>query len=130
LGISVGGAAAATVFVAALGGPIVFAVGIAILLGGILKFIFGKAWQKMLAEKFVEKWNEQNFTSQNLSRVEKFWGDTVTAQNAGIDGLLNRFQERINIYRDLADYRNKDQHIANLKIAESMKSFFDNLPLS
>ncbi len=59
IGIS-GGVATAVAFVAAIGGPITLAIGLAGIVGGLLSGVSGESWQKRLSKQAIKTIKEKN----------------------------------------------------------------------
>lgn len=79
LGISVGGTAAATSAIAAIGGPIVIAVGIAALIGLAFYLLFTGGWKASVAKKIVTEYDKKEVLSAYKNNIDIFWKDTISA---------------------------------------------------
>ena len=82
LGISVGGGAAATSFVAGIGGPITIVLGISILItlatAGILS---GRNWKEKFADSLIAAYKKAEARQKYCTGLEKWWAETATAVN-------------------------------------------------
>ena len=82
LGISVGGGAAATSFVASIGGPITIVLGISILImlatAGILS---GRNWKEKFADSLIDAYKKAEARQKYCTGLEKWWAETATAVN-------------------------------------------------
>lgn len=82
LGISVGGGAAATTFVASIGGPITIVLGISILLmlatAGILS---GRNWKEKFADSLIAAYKKAEAKQKYCASLAEWWTETETAVN-------------------------------------------------
>lgn len=95
MGISVGGTASAADAVSAIGGPIVLAIGIAVILASLVFIAFSGSWKKTIAKKIVEKYDEKRVLSNYLSQNTKFWTDTESAFKTASAALEEEFENYI-----------------------------------
>ena len=94
LGISVGGTAAASAFVASIGGPITLAVSIAALAAVTTFGVLTGNWENRLAKKIVNHYNEQRVIVSCKNSIVDFWNDTEKAFNQCIKSLEKEVNER------------------------------------
>ena len=130
LGISTGGVAAATTFVASLGGPITLAIGVAVGVGILLGWLFGDSWQQRLAKKIKTLYEEENVLSHLEDEVQELWQDTLNAFQSGADNLD---EEHSNLLQELKRaFGERQEDIGKLQERlqryEEMKSFFAAIP--
>ncbi|MFH4813007.1 hypothetical protein WL057_20305 [Vibrio alginolyticus] len=85
-----------TSFVAALGGPITIGIAIAAAIGYMVYRLMGSSWQKSLAKKVAEAIKKENVWDQIEDCIAKFWNNTETAIQAGLDELVEQTEEYIN----------------------------------
>ena len=131
LGISIGGGTAAAVaFIAAIGGPIVLGVGLAVALGGIISKLFGESWQKRLAKKIVERFQEQKISNKFLEGIDKYWQDTEKAFEEGAKAVEEKGQEYLQYQRELVSSKtqSKERIEEIIKILEELRDFFAGIP--
>ena len=86
MGISfagVGGTAGVTALVSTLGGPIILALGVAVAVGAIFSWILGDRWQRRLAKKIKELFEEKKVLSIIEKNINSFWDSTLTAFKKG-----------------------------------------------
>ena len=117
LGISVGGGAAATSFVAGIGGPITIVLGISILItlatAGILS---GRNWKEKFADSLIAAYKKAEARQKYCTGLEKWWAETATAVNKNTmaeeyEKHLQEAEEKANLdvtgYEDLiSEFKN------------------------
>jgi transcriptional regulator with XRE-family HTH domain len=130
LGISLGGTAAVIAFVAAIGGPIVLAIGIAAVLTSIAWSLFGESWQKRLAKETVKSFKEQKIIDKFTGGINEFWQDTTKSFNQCADALERDWQRYLNHLQEITspktDSRERIEEI--IKILEQLQNFFQQIP--
>jgi transcriptional regulator with XRE-family HTH domain len=131
LGISIaGGTAAATAAVAAIGGPVVLGIALAVLAALALFAIFSGGWQKDIAKKLVKEYEKQNALQKYREVIEKFWlADTITAFNTSADAMEQAWQDEIANKKTLLDNYDIADIQRHIKAAEDFKRFLLNIPL-
>lgn len=129
LGISVGGTAAATSAVAAIGGPVVLGIALALIAAISVFAIFSGGWRKSIAKKFVSSCRDERVLDNLQSNINTYWNDTQTAFNASADRLDKEWKEHIaNLREQLRSYdvaaitKAKDE-------ATMMRNFLRNIPI-
>ena len=117
LGISVGGGAAATSFVAGIGGPITIVLGISILItlatAGILS---GRNWKEKFADSLIAAYKKAEARQKYCTGLEQWWAETATAVNKNTmaeeyEKHLQEAEEKANLdvtgYEDLiSEFKN------------------------
>lgn len=93
VGISVGGTAAATSAIAAIGGPITIMVGIAALLAIGAFLLFSGGWKKNIAKKIVKQYDDHHVLQSYTSNIKKYWDDTETAFIAATNRMEHDYEE-------------------------------------
>ncbi|MGM0832450.1 MAG: dynamin family protein [Pseudomonadota bacterium] len=91
----VGSVTTVTSFVAAIGGPITIGIAIAAAIGYLIYRITGGSWQKSLAKKVASAIEDKNVWDKIDDVVEKFWSETQTAMNSGVDALVAETENHI-----------------------------------
>jgi hypothetical protein len=135
LGFSVtGGTAGAAAAVSAMGGPVVLAIALAVLLGiiGMLAIIgiFSGGWQKDIAKKLVKEYEQQDALGKYREHIEKFWlVDTITAFNASADAMEQAWQDEIANRNALLDNYDIADIQRRIEAAKDFKRFLSNIPL-
>lgn len=129
LGISVGGTSAAISFVAAIGGPITLGIGLAVLTGVAVMAIFGKSWQKKLAEKIIESLQEQQYQSQVLQGITQYWEDTWNGfQQASIQ-METEYQQRLQVLQQMVEQTDRKKIQQEKTFYEAVSYFIENLKI-
>lgn len=129
LGISVGGTAAATSAVAALGGPVVIGVAMAILAAATAFSIFSGTWKKSFAKKFRDECEKKDVLGTLISSVNTYWSDTEKAFNASADNLDKEWTQHLEKLRSHLNSYDVNTIILAKTEAEAMRNFLNNLPL-
>jgi transcriptional regulator with XRE-family HTH domain len=130
LGLYSGGVSAAISAVAAIGGPITLAIGIAAAAGITAWRLMRKSWQERLAKKLIGLFEEQNVVAKYEEGIDKFWDATLDAFMKGADEVEQQFDNRINNLRALtSDKVNSKERIEELlgKL-KALRDFFAGLP--
>lgn len=87
IGISLGGTATVTAFVASIGGPVVLGLAIALIAAVSVFGILTGNWRNRLAKKLMKAYEEKGFKKQCVDSIEKYWGDTTLALEACLESL-------------------------------------------
>ncbi len=132
LGISLGGTAAVIGFVAAIGGPIVLAVGLAAGLAFVLGNIFGESWQKRLAKQTIKSFEEQHINEKLLEGIEQFWRDTITSFKKGANAVEVDWNKYIEHLREITspETDSKERIEEIIRILKVRWNFFVKIPWS
>lgn len=128
LGISVGGTAAATSAVAAIGGPVVLGIALALIAAISVFAIFSGGWRKSVAKKFVESCREERVLDKLQSNINTYWNDTQTAFNASADSLDAEWKKHIEKLREQLKNYDVDAILRAKDEAEMMRNFLQNIP--
>jgi len=132
LGISLGGTATVIGFVAAIGGPIVLAVGLAAGLAFVLGNIFGESWQKRLAKQTIKSFEEQHINKKLLEGIDQFWRDTITSFKKGANAVEADWNKYIEHLREITspETDSKERIEEIIRILEVRRDFFAKIPWS
>ncbi|MYB56783.1 MAG: hypothetical protein F4X51_10365 [Gemmatimonadetes bacterium] len=133
LGISfagVGGTAGVTALVSALGGPITLALGVAVAVGAFFSRLFGDSWQRRLAKKIKELFEEKKVLSIIEDNIKSFWDSTLTAFKKGADSLDKQHKNHIEELKDAFGGSQDDLKVLEKRLEryEEIKSFFAAIP--
>jgi Dynamin family len=128
LGLSVGGTAAASSFVAALGGPVTLALGLAALIGWGFWTLFSDAWQKRLAKRLAEVLRTQDFVGGIVCRCEQFWSATETGFSAASEIIERKYVDYIDQLRLQMTTASRSTLEGSIAEAEELRRFFGDLP--
>jgi hypothetical protein len=99
LGLSMGGSAAWTAAVAAVGGPATLAIGIVVITAVAGWALFRGDWESRLARQLSKHLRKSKLSSEFCSRVDAYWRDTSEAFAAGADAVEADFQEHLEVER-------------------------------
>lgn len=123
LGIPVGGPTVVMSTIAALGGPVMVAVGLGTLLAGGLYALFGADWQTRLARKLVEQFKDQEVLSTFDKSIKQYWVDTKVALEQSMDETLQAYEKFI---QDRAEILSLDKNAVLKRIddAKQVEAFF------
>lgn len=128
LGISVGGTAAAAGAVAAIGGPIVLGIALALIAAMTAFAVFSGGWKKSVARKFVDSYRDERVSDKLQTSINTYWTDTQAAFAASADRLNAEWKKHVEeIRRQLQGY-DVGAIIAAKEEAERMRNFLQNIP--
>lgn len=128
LGISVGGTAAVTSAVAAIGGPVVLGIALALIAAISVFTILSGGWRKSVAKRFVKSCRDEKVLDKLQSNINTYWNDTQTAFNVSADGLEVEWKKHIeDLHEQLGNY-DVDAILKAKDEAEMMRNFLQNIP--
>jgi len=130
LGISVGGSAALVSLVAALGGPVVVGVALAVVVGWVVSALFGESWERRLARKVVKALEEKDVRGQFEHGVWKFWDDTERAFQQAADNVEAEYDRQIDEFgRTISLGAESRAELEDLlEAVQRIRDFFAGLP--
>lgn len=129
LGISVGGTAAAVSAIAAIGGPIVLGIALAIVAAIAVFAIISGGWEKSVAKKIVATYDEKDCLMNFKKVIEDFWKDTEIAFNTSADSLENEWKSYVKNLEDMVSNYDIADIQRRLDIARDFQYFFVHIPL-
>ncbi len=129
LGISVGGTAAAASAVAAIGGPIVLGIALAIVAAIAVFAIYSGGWEKSIAKKIVAEYDKNNCLLKFKDVIEDYWKDTEIAFDASADKLESEWENYVKDLSDLVNNYDIEEIQRKIELGTDVKSFFENIPL-
>jgi hypothetical protein len=130
VGLGVGSTAAVS-FVAAIGGPVTLAVGLASILALGFWALFGEQWQTRLSKKIAKTLHDRDFLKMTETGVNRFWDQTLSAFQAGADEIEKKFDEYVEANSQLlrdGEQNSKERIEATLQKMEELKDFFGGIP--
>ncbi|NCD09432.1 MAG: helix-turn-helix domain-containing protein [Negativicutes bacterium] len=129
IGISVGGTAAGASAVAAIGGPIVLGIALAVIASISVYALLSGRWEKSLAKKIVKEYDKNKCLNEFKTSIEQFWSETEVAFNAAADSLEVEWKQYVNNLEEMVSTYdiNKIQH--RIRMAEEFKNFLQGIPL-
>jgi hypothetical protein len=130
VGLGVGSTALVT-FVAAIGGPVTLAIGLASLITLGIWGLLADSWQKRLAKKIAKTLEDNSFLKKYEEGVNAFWEQTWRAFEAGADGIDKRFKQYLSTNEQLVDDAkggSKEKIEATISVLEELRDFFAGIP--
>ena len=121
-GIGVGSTALVT-FVAAIGGPVTLAVGLASILALGAWSLTGEDWRSRLAKKIAKTLQEKGFVSNIREKSDAFWDSTWSAFEKGADAIEEKFAEYITKNEELLKGNSKEKIQAAIDSLEDLRDF-------
>lgn len=130
-----GGTAGIIAFVAAIGGPVVLGIGLAVGIGiavANLWSFLAESWQKRLAKQIVKLFNEQKVCEKFIEGIDQFWQDTATSFEKGADAVESEWQRYLVHFNEItsSSVESKERIEKILKILKVGKEFFSKIPWS
>ena len=117
LGISFsGGAAGAATLVSALGGPITLGIGVALAVGAFFSWLFGDSWERRLAKKIKNVFEEKENITKIEDNIKSFWEETRLAFKQGADNLDRQYKNHIKDMKDAFGGSQEDLEVLKKKI--------------
>lgn len=128
IGAISGGVVSTGSLLAALGGPITIAIGLAVLVGMSAYALFGSSWQSRLAKKLCEALKEQHFLDTLTKHSEKYWNDTRHGFQKGMAATEFAFQENSDNLRKLVNATSREEMTAMIALVGATRDFFGGIP--
>lgn len=122
IGISISSGTLISV-VATTGGPITWAIGAGILIGGLAFSLF-RNWRKAIAKDMHKKLSEPTFKNRILEKIEQYWDDTSNAIQVGFDNIEFEFQEEITNLETLVNDISDDDLAKISEQARAVSDFY------
>ncbi len=125
-----GGTAGVISFVAAIGGPIVLAVGLAAALAFGVWSLFGDSWQTRLAKQTVKYFEKQSVCKKFIEGIENFWQDTANSFDKGANAVESDWNKHFEHLHEISAEKIESQDtIKNiLDKLKALYQFFANIP--
>ncbi|MGA3197782.1 MAG: helix-turn-helix domain-containing protein [Terriglobales bacterium] len=130
LGLGVGSTAAVS-FVAALGGPITLAVGLASLFALGIWALFGESWQSRLSKKISKILRDKKFIEKTEQGTNTFWDQTLTSFETGANETERKFDDYLSANEALVSEDGENSRLKierTLGVLEGLKDFFGGIP--
>ena len=128
LGISISGGTAAVISaVAAIGGPIVIAVGLAVLVGMLFFGIFAANWKEAVAKKIVKEFDKKNVLDDCLKSIEQYWDDTKVAFISAADNMEKEYNDYLETLKKEINETNDDEINQKIKAEEKRLNIYTQL---
>jgi len=117
------------VWLAAIGGPTVVGIAIALAVGSLMWAIFGDSWQTRLAKKTIDAFKAKKVREKLSENITKYWNDTDTAFHEGAKSVEQKF------IKSLADLKaivkgsvSKEKLEAQMTEYKAVRDFLGNIP--
>jgi transcriptional regulator with XRE-family HTH domain len=130
VGLGVGSTSLVT-FVAAIGGPVTLAIGLASLLTLGIWALLGESWQSRLAKKISKVLADKEFLKRVEQGVNSFWEQTWRAFEAGANEIEKKFGQYLLTNEQLLsdeEEGSKEKIEATIRVLEDLKDFFAGIP--
>jgi transcriptional regulator with XRE-family HTH domain len=130
VGLGVGSTSLVT-FVAAIGGPVTLAIGLASLITLGLWALLGESWQSRLAKKIEKILADKKFLTKVEEGVNSLWEQTWRAFEAGADEVAKKFGQYLLTNEQLLsdeEEGSREKIEATIKALEELKDFFAGIP--
>lgn len=128
IGAISGGVVSTSSLLAALGGPITIAIGLAVLVGMSAYALFGSSWQSRLAKRLCESLKEHYFLDTLTKHSEKYWDDTRHGFQKGMAATESAFQENLGNLRKLVNATSREEMTAMVALVGATRDFFGGIP--
>lgn len=128
IGVPTGGVAAVVAAISAAGGPVVFALAIAIIAAITAYFWFSKSWQKGMAEKVFREFEKQTLQEKISDHVQQFWRDTLYGFQQAADQVETDWAAYLLDLKLIVKSDSKKDIEKRIKSLETLNDFFLRLP--
>ncbi len=124
----IAGAGGTAAIIAGTLGPIGIAVGIivAAILG--LFRIFGGGWEKKVAKKLINAYEEKQIIERYDEGISKYWKDTKDAFNEAAIELEKEWEKYVRKLKDMVESYDINAIEKSISELENIKVFFENIP--
>ncbi len=129
LGVSVGGTAAATSAVAAIGGPAVLGVALAVIATLAVFAALSGTWRKSVAKKMTSAFNKEGISEKIKEVIMRYWNDTETAFVLAANNLDMEWERHLDSLKNKIYSNDTETILAAVREAEMMRNFLQNIPL-
>lgn len=130
VGIRVGGTAAFSAAMAAIGGPVTLAAALLVItvMGGWA--LLGDSWQRRLAKKIAQVFKENDVQGRWRAHLDQYWDDTAKAFCAGADKVEEEYQRYLSDLAALVNDPAKSPEQLRARIASTQEAyaFFVGIP--
>lgn len=128
VGVSVGSTATAVGAVAAISGPIVLDIALALIAIIIVFTIISGGWKKSIAKMFVESCRDERVLNKLQANINAYWADTQSAFNFSAENLDAEWKKHMEALREHIRAYDIDAVTAAKAEAEIMRDFLQNIP--
>lgn len=128
LGISVGGTAAATSFVALIGGPITIGIALALGIFVLVSSLFGDGWKKRIAKEIVKVLDKEKVVVSYSNAIDKFWNETKLGLNEVVEGVLQNINDHLDNLKTIIETTDPKTIEEKIRMNKELAVFFDQIP--
>lgn len=126
LGISFGGTAAAISAISAIGGPIVVAVGFAVLIA-VAVYTMVVNWKDDIAKKIVKEYDKQKVLEKYKVGIAKYWDDTKLAFISASDNMEKEYKEYLEELKNEINQTSDEVLKQNIEAEEKKINIYNQL---
>lgn len=128
MGISVSSTVAATSAVAAISGPVVLGIALALITIITVFTILSGGWKKSVAKIFVESCRDEHVLDKLQANINTYWADTQSAFNSSAENLEAEWKKHMETLRERIHAYDINAITAAKAEAEMMRNFLQNIP--
>lgn len=126
LGISVGGTAAAISAISTIGGPVVIAVALAVLIAVAIYSIVVN-WEVGIAKKIIKEYDKQNVLEKYKVAIAKYWDDTQVAFISSSDNMEKEYKEYLETLKNEINKTNDEELKQKIEMEEKKINLYNQL---
>lgn len=126
LGISVGGTAAAISAISTIGGPVVIAVALAVLIAVAIYSIV-RNWKVGIAKKIIKEYDKQNVLEEYKKAIAKYWDDTQVAFISSSDNMEKEYKEYLETLKNEINKTNDEELKQKIEAEEKKINIYNQL---
>lgn len=110
-------------------GPIGIAIGLLIVAGLAIVNLFGGMWEKRVAKKIVDIYDEEHILEKVRESFSNHWKETNNAFHNASEKLEVEWKKYVDNLRQMLTSYDVDEINKKISELEILKNFFDNIPL-
>lgn len=114
---------------AAVLGPVGLAIGILIAAGLQITKLFGGGWEKKIAQKLIEAYEENRIVEKYKDAIYDYWEKTEVAFDEAADKLEEEWESYVKSLSDMVKEYDIEKIKQNIVSIKSIESFFEHIPL-
>lgn len=126
LGISVGGTAAVISTISAIGGPIVIAVGLAVLIA-VAIYTMVRNWKDDIAKIIIKEYDKQNVLEEYKAAIAQYWDDTKAAFISSSDNMEREYKEYLETLKNDINKTNDEELKQKIEAEEEKINIYNQL---
>lgn len=110
-------------------GPIGLAIGLLIAAGLQITKLFGGGWEKKIARKLIEAYEENRIVEKYQDAIDDYWEKTKDAFDEAADKLEEEWESYVKNLSDMVKEYDIEKIKQNIVSIKSIESFFEHIPL-